>query len=122
ANVETEEAYLLANYSFFDTQPIMFESYPKHHDLIADISENERVQRMVHISKGWYTINQQDDQLYFNDLRFGLLSLTPNAQDFVFKYRIDLVNAGNVEFTEEPKTERDAKKLLGDLLTRIKGN
>lgn len=122
ANVDTESAYLLANYSFFDTQPISFESYPKKHELIEDIADNERVQRMIHISKGWYTISQQDDQLYFNDLRFGLLSLTPNAQDFVFKYKIDVDQSGNVEFTEEPKTERDAKKLLGDLWTRIKGN
>lgn len=122
ANVDTEEAYLLANYSFFDSQAIAFETYPKNHDLIAHLSENERVQRMIHISKGWYTISKQGDQLYFNDLRFGLLSLEPNAQDFVFKYSVEVDASGNVVFTEEPKTPRDAKKLLGDLWTRIKGN
>jgi inner membrane protein len=122
ANVETENAYLLANYSFFDSQPISFESYPKNHDLIAHLKENERMQRMIHISKGWYTINQEDDQLYFNDLRFGLLSLAPNAQDFVFKYKIEVEDEGSVVFTEEPKDQQDAKKLLSDLWIRIKGN
>ena len=122
ANVDAEEAYLLANYSFFDSQEITFETYPKNHELLDDVIENERVQQMISISKGWYIVNQVDGQLYFNDLRFGLLSLTPNAQNFVFKYRIDLDEAGDVSFTEVPKDNQDAKALLSALWTRVKGN
>ncbi|WP_282147738.1 metal-dependent hydrolase [Algibacter lectus] len=122
ANVQTEDAYLLANYSFFDTQPITFESYPKNHELLGNLVEDESVKRMIAISEGWYTINKKDNVFYFNDLRFGLLSLTPKAENFVFKYRMDVDVSGKVTFTEEPKDNRDGKKLISELWQRLKGN
>lgn len=122
ANVQTEEAYLLGNYSFFDTQAITFESYPKNHELLGHLIEDESVKRMITITEGWYTINKKNDTLYFNDLRFGLLSLTPKSENFVFKYRLDIDASGNVTFNEAPKDSRDGKKLLTELWQRIKGN
>ena len=122
ANVQTEEAYLLGNYSFFDSQPITFESYPKNHELLGHLIEDESVKRMIAITEGWYTITKQNDSLYFNDLRFGLLSLTPKSENFVFKYRLDIDASGNVTFNEAPKDSRDGKKLLTELWQRIKGN
>lgn len=122
ANVDVDSAYLLANYSFFDTQPITFESYPKNHHLLGSLADNERVKRMISISEGWYIINEKDGKLYFSDLRFGLLSLKPSSQDFVFNYEILTDHLKNVEFVETPKDRRDAKKLLGELWGRVKGN
>lgn len=122
ANVEQEDQYLLGDYSFFDTQPISFEAYPKNHNLLGTWTKDENVQRMIAISKGWYTINKVKDTLYFNDLRFGLFSVAPNAQNFVFKYKMTLNENGVVEFTEEPKRPEDGKQLLVDLWVRLKGN
>lgn len=122
ANVATEDAYLLANYSFFDTQPITFEKYPKNHHLLGNLIQNKKVKQMIAISEGWFTINKKEDTLYFNDLRFGLLSLEPKAENFVFKYKINVDNLGKVTFTEEPKDKRDGKKLIADLWIRLKGN
>ena len=122
ANVETKDAYLLGNYSFFDTQDITFEIYPKNHDLLGSLIENEKVKRMIAISEGWYAITKTNDKLYFNDLRFGLLNLEPQSQDFVFKYLIEIDTNGNVSFVQEQKTERDAKKLISSLWERVKGN
>ncbi|WP_034057074.1 metal-dependent hydrolase [Lacinutrix jangbogonensis] len=122
ANIETEDAYLLGNYSFFDTQPITFESYPKNHELLGNLVNHENVQRMISISQGWYTIAKENGSLYFNDLRFGLLSLEPKAQNFVFKYKIEGDGFGNVQFVEAPKDNRDGKKLLSQLWLRLKGN
>lgn len=122
ANVATENAYLLGSYSFFDTQPITFETYPKNHDLLGELIENETVKRMMAISEGWFTINQIDDTLYYNDLRFGLLSMEPQSQDFTFKYQIDVDALGNVSFIEQKKTPSDGKQLMLDLWQRLKGN
>jgi len=122
ANVETEENYLLADYSFFDTKPIEFEVYPKNHQLLGNLAENEKVVRMINISEGWFTIIKKDGLLYYNDLRFGLLNLDKGSQEFVFQYRIDVEKKGNVTFTEVEKTSRDGKKLLSELFDRIKGN
>jgi inner membrane protein len=122
ANVDTEDAYLLGDYSFFDAQPITFNSYAKDHHLVDSIRGNERVERMIRISQGWYTISKQDGKLYFNDLRFGLISLEPQSQDFVFKYEIGEDERGNITFTEVPKDQQDAKAIASALWTRIKGN
>lgn len=122
ANVETEDAYLLANYSFFDTQAITFEGYPKNHELLGDLVNNERVKRMITISESWYTIEAQEGKLYFSDLRFGTLSLESGAHDFVFKYEIIQKQNGEVEFVEVPKSQLQGKKLLHMLWSRVKGN
>ncbi|MEP4091374.1 metal-dependent hydrolase [Reichenbachiella sp.] len=122
ANVETQNSYLLGHYSFFDSNPITFESYPKNHGLLGDFKENEQVQRMISITEGWYTISTEAGQLYFNDLRFGLLSLEPNAQDFVFKYKIEVDDSNHATFIEVPKNKRDGKKMLSRLWMRLKGN
>lgn len=122
ANVETEDAYLLGNYSFFDTRPISFVSYPKNHKLLGELIENEKVQRMIRISEGWYIVTKENGQLYFNDLRFGLLSFAPNSQDLVFKYKIDTDSSGEVTFSEQPKGTRDGKKMIKELWERMRGN
>ena len=122
ANVETEDAFLIGYSSFFDKNPIQFYKYPKNHHLLGDVVNHSKTKRMIAISKGWYTINKKNNTLYFNDLRFGTLSIQPNAQNFVFKYRIKVDTEGVPHFIEEPKANRDAKKLLSDLWKRIKGN
>ncbi|CAH8285826.1 inner membrane protein [Mariniflexile fucanivorans] len=122
ANVDTKDAYLIGDYSFFDKNPIHFERYPKNHELIAHLITNEKVQRMINISKGWYTITKKRDTLLFNDLRFGLLSMKPNSQNFIFQYEIKTNNLGEVSFIETEKNRADAKQLLNDLWVRVKGN
>lgn len=122
ANVDTQDAYLLGDYSFFDTQPISFTSYPKNHDLLGDLIHDDKVKRMIKITEGWYTITQKNGQLYFNDLRFGLLNMEPNSQDFVFQFLIEKDEDGRVVFTEMPRTRSNMQAILGTLWQRIKGN
>lgn len=122
ANVETEHNYLLASYSFFDSQPIAFTKYPKNHALLGKLASNEKVQQMIKISEGWYIISEENGTLYFSDLRFGVLSYAPRANDFVFKYSITQDANGNVIFTEIQKEMGDSKKLLNDWWIRLCGN
>lgn len=122
ANVATKDAFLIGSYSLFDSQPIIFNSYPKNHELIADFTDNLKMQRMISISNQWYCITEKNDELYFNDLRFGLLSMEPDAQDFVFQYKFEINENGDLFFTETEKDKGDAEKLLKQLWERIKGN
>ena len=121
-NVKARDHFLLGDHSFFDTQPVEFSVYPKNHHLLGDLKENEKVQRMIEISQGWFTILEKDGNLYYNDLRFGLLSLEKGSQDFVFQYRIDVEENRQVTFTEMEKRPEDGKQLLDDLWERIQGN
>lgn len=122
ANVETKNNYLIGYYSFFDSKPIHFVTYPKNHDLLGELIQDEKVQRMIAVSKGWFTVTKKENGLYYNDLRFGLLSLKPNSQNFAFQYEIKTTNSGKVSFVETKKNREDAKQLLSDLWMRLKGN
>ena len=122
ANVETADSYLIGNASFFDKNAIRFSTYAKNHNLLGTLAEHPKMKRMIAISKGWYTINEKDNILYFNDLRFGTLSIQPNATNFVFKYKITVDAFGTPFFKEEPKVKKEGKKLMFDLWERIQGS
>jgi len=122
ANVETEDAFLIGDYSFFDTQPITFHKFPKDHYLLGDWIEKPNVQRLIKIAEnGWFTISEKEEQLYFNDLRFGLLNNDPENPEFTFSYLLTEKD-GIIYAQETEKNREDAQKLLGDLWKRIKGN
>lgn len=122
ANVEVEDAYLIGNYSIFDTQAIQFVSYPKNHDLLGDWKDKRNINRLKAIAEGWYTISKRDGDLYFNDLRFGTLSPVAGTNaDFAFSYKLEEEN-GEIKATETEKRPSDAKNLLGQLGQRILGN
>ncbi len=121
ANVETEDAFLIGDYSFFDTKPIQFFSHPKNHAILGALAEEDKVKRLVKITKGWYTISEKPDGIYLNDLRFGMISVDPKSEKFAFSFLIE--KKGNeVTVTEEEKNTREAGKLLSALWKRIKGN
>src|SRR5690606_149445 len=121
ANVETEDSFLIGDYSFFDTQPIQFRSFPKNHHLLGNLDNNDKIQRMIKISKEWFIISEKEGQLYFHDLRFGVLDLTALEPVFVFTYLLREEN-GDVRVEETERKPEDAKKLLSVLGDRIFGN
>ncbi len=121
ANIDTPENYLLADYSFFDTQPIRFKSYPKQRNTSKNLIEFENVKRLISISKGWYIIEKIKGDWYFNDLRFGLIPRRDERPLFSFSYRLEMHN-GQIKATEVAKTSRDAQFLMQTLWKRIKGN
>ena len=121
ANVETEDSFLIGDYSFFDSKPIQFSSHPKNHEALGNLREEDKVKRLIKITQGWYTVSEKQDGTYLNDLRFGMISVDPNSEKFAFSFLIE--KTGNeVTVTEEEKNTREAGKLLSDLWTRIKGN
>ncbi|MBT2162572.1 metal-dependent hydrolase [Zobellia barbeyronii] len=121
ANVDAGDAYLIGDYSFFDTEDIKFTSYPKNHQLLGDLKSDDKVKRLIGITEGWYTISEKDGKLFFNDLRFGLISLDPKETQFAFTYELEPTENG-LAVHEMPKTRVDAKRLLNALWLRIWGN
>ncbi|MRI00611.1 metal-dependent hydrolase [Kriegella sp. EG-1] len=121
ANIDVGDAYLIGNYSFFDSKEIKFKAYPKNHELLGSLKSNEQVNRLIAISEGWFTITEKKGVLFFNDLRFGLMSLNQDEEKFAFTYQLTEVN-NTVDVTEMPKYKTDAKKLFSALLNRIIGN
>jgi len=121
ANVEVEDAYLIGDFSFFDSKPIQFESYPKDHHLLGRLGSSDKIQRLIDISNGWFIMTEKEGALFFNDLRFGVLDANAKRPTFVFSYHVMQEN-GEIVIKEVDRKPADAKKLLFDLGNRILGN
>lgn len=120
-NVATEEAYLLGDYSLFDSQPIAFETYPKSNQLAQELEGNPDFETLKKVSEGWFVVTEKDSLYYFNDLRFGLLSKDSKQPQFAFSYVFKEEN-GTLKAHEVPKQKRDGKALIKGIFNRIKGN
>lgn len=121
ANVELENAYLIGDYSFFDKQPIHLQQHPKNHHFLGNLAKLPKVQRLIAISNGWYSISKKDDVLVFNDLRFGKLNPYEKNSAFVFSYKL-IETPNGLQVKEVEKNPGDAQKMLVDLWNRILGN
>lgn len=121
ANIDTPDAYLIADYSFFDTQAIQFKKYPKKRDAAVKLLEYPNVQRLIAISEGWYVLEQKKGAWYFNDFRFGSIPKKDGSESFTFSYQLELQNS-EIYATELPKTGMDAMFLLQGIWERTKGN
>ncbi len=121
ANAEAENDFLIGYYSFFDEEMVRFEAVPKNYHYLGGLKNDKNVQRLMEISKGWYTISEKDGFLYFNDLRFGKLNPSDEDSNFAFSYKL-ILEDGTIRAEEEPKRPEDGKQILIDLWERIKGN
>ncbi len=122
AIIETDTGYYLADYSFFDTQAISFNFYPKNADLLTAIQNEKVVRQLQWISEGWWLMTQKDGQLFLNDIRFGLLTADRQNPEFSFSYELieDNNSVQAIEVTN--KFRGRAGELLAKLWTRLKGN
>jgi inner membrane protein len=70
-----------------ETDTIAFQYFPRNDNLIHELKDHEEVQQLKRFSKGFYTVEQWNDTLVFNDLRFGQIIGWKNSRDhFVFHY------------------------------------
>lgn len=121
-NIKVDNGYYIADYSFFDTKPIQFQFIPKQNELITEYENEAVIKQLKRISEGWYCITQKENQLLFNDLRFGVMNADENNLQFSFSYQITEEN-GEIKAAELPnKNRKEAKKLLGKLWVRLWGN
>ena len=121
ANIATNDNYLLSDYSLFDTQAISFVAYNKNNVLEKQLIGNPDFEKLKKASEGWYIISQKGEDLYFNDLRFGLLNDKPTNPQFAFSYQF-VQNNSEMHAKEVPKSKSDGKRLLQKIFTRLKGN
>jgi inner membrane protein len=121
ANIDTDNYYLLADYSIFDTKEITFIKVPKQHKLLTPIKDKEALNRLISISEGWYAASKNGDQVYFNDLRFGAYDIYADTLNFAFSYKLVETKTG-LTIEEPQRNSEEMKTVLGNLWSRIWGN
>jgi inner membrane protein len=124
ANIKTKNGFITGDYSIFDTQPeIEFSDELKKQDyLIESFKEENKIQILKRMTKGWYVIEQQGDKLIFNDLRFGRIGMSDKNAQFAFSYELFYDENGVFQAMERPKSMDSGKEAFKDLFDRIGGN
>ena len=119
---DNTDSFLIGYYSLFDSDKnIEWRSFQKNHDLLGAYQNDPMIARLVKLSHNWYTIDKREGKIYFNDLRFGLMGLSPEERRFVFAYELT-VKGGVLNEEESEKNTAEAKTLLVTLYNRVLGN
>lgn len=124
ANVDVGDAYLMAYYSVFDTQPIEFIRVNKDEHLLGDWKGHPKIKRLWHLSAGEFAITEKNDTLVYNDLRFGMFGEPREGGEFVFAYQL-IPDGDDIIVREIPPPRpqgEEANALLKDLWLRVQGN
>lgn len=122
ANVDTKDAYLISDYSFFDSQPMTWQRFPKQRAAASAMINTPEVQRLIDVAQGWYLLDYEEGYWYFNDLRFGLIPLPQSESQFVFRYRLEQTPTGQIQVFEDRPDPSVMQGLFETLWNRMKGN
>ena len=83
-----DKGYHVGYRSLFDSKKEMvFQYFPRQDSLLLPIHDHEEVQKLVRFSQQFYTVEQWQDTLVFNDLRFGQIIGWQNPKEkFAFHF------------------------------------
>lgn len=124
AIAERENDFLIGYSALTDDAgyTIPFKSYAKGHALLEPYLENEELQTLLRLTKGYYLVEQEDAQTFLiRDLRFGLNKVEHSEEaGFIFTYIMKVKDDGTLHF-ERPAPEIAIRKAFGELWERMKG-
>lgn len=122
ANVMLDDGFLVGYYSLFDKQDVHYSNIlPKNHHLLGDMINEKKIKQLIKISEGWFTIEEREGKLLFNDLRFGQNGIDADDADFIFSFELMYDEHGEFQAIERRRTFKEGGKLIGSLWERIKG-
>jgi inner membrane protein len=87
---EADSGYHVGYRSVFDkTDRMPLYYFPRNGHLLDDIREQQQLKKLIRFSQGYYTVEQRQDTMVFNDLRFGQIIGWENPyEEFAFHYYI----------------------------------
>ena len=122
SNIELENDFAITYYSFFDVQNTLELNYfPKNEELLNPYRNNPKVERLIQLTKGFYTIEKTAKGIAMNDLRFGLTEgFDQGKGSFVFTYLIQNTEDG-ILVTQKEQSFEGMDEVLSKLWKRILG-
>jgi inner membrane protein len=128
ATVETQDTFYTGLYSLLDKEKkFTMTAIPKNLHLIKDIPQDDyTVNTIKWFSKNYHAaIIRKDGRLQINDLRYGTFRGRGHGEDdFIFKFIIE--RDANEKYqinpaSQDPSADMDMRKMMGELIQRIKG-
>ena len=122
ASVKTPDGYYSGFYSLLDDdQQVDFDFFPQNAHLLAPLLPNPKLEKLLEITKGYYTVAQKDDTLLIHDLRFGQFNgWQEKGGEFVFTYSITKQD-GQLHFAQKEFSFRPEEGYFKAFLDRIAG-
>lgn len=118
-----DSGYYAGYRSVFDSKKeILFQYFPKNDSLLKNVPNQEDIARLINFSQGFYTVENRNDTLLFNDLRFGQIIGWQNPKEkFAFHYYLQYPDENKlvVQRGRFAKWNWDVAK---SFCRRIKGN
>jgi inner membrane protein len=123
SNVESKDAFQITYYSLLDKDKTLeYFVFPKNEELLRPYRNAPEVERLIHLTKGFYTLEKSSRGVIMNDLRFGLTEGFDNGKgNFVFRYLIQM-KGDKVEISQEQQSFKGVDAVLKKLWQRILGN
>ncbi len=120
--LETEDHYYIGFYSLLDSEiDIPYKRFAKNHELLSPyVEQDQRLQTLLGLSTGYYTVVKTDFGFIINDLRFGQAKgWNSDDGEFVFAYNY-YPPEGDVpsRFEKRPPQMEDGKELLKQIFER----
>jgi|SRR6185436_9954476 len=117
-----DSGFMIGYYSVFDkTKDIDFNFMPSNKSLLSTLKEDEDVNKLIRFSQGFYIIEQINDTLIFDDLRFGQVGGWTNGNaPFVFQYKL-AKNYNNDIVIQKGRMKASGGKALREMIERIRG-
>jgi inner membrane protein len=119
---ESDSGYYFGFSSWFDkTSEINFTYIPKNDYLLKAIEDEPYIKKLKKFSKGYYVLKKENEELYFSDVRFGLMGGWEKGEgDFVFSYKI-LKNEHGLKEIKRNSWSNNRFNGVSSLWKRIKG-
>jgi len=119
-----EKGFYNGFYSILDkNKQIRYDYEPQHKELLAPYRGHPKLERLLEITKGYYTVEQAQKGIYINDLRFGKFDgWQKNGGRYVFVYHVWRNQQGDLAFEEinyRPKIDGDYLRAYWDRINGI---
>ncbi len=117
-----DSGYYIGYRSVFDGKGKMdLRFFLRNESFLEPVKENEDLQKLIRFSKGYYTVQNWNDSLVFNDLRFGQrVGWEDPGAPFVFYYYLQYPRS-NRFVVQRGRFKGFNQHSFNSLLKRIKG-
>lgn len=121
AAAKTDSGYYVSHVSVFDSKNIAFTFFPNHNELLNKAPDKDDVKKLKKFAQGYYTLEQWNDTLVFNILRFGQEAgwIYPRSH-FIFHYYLNpgfdnklVVQRGRFERWDDYALQQMFKRMVG---------
>ena len=120
---EGKDGYYTGFYSLFDKdEQVDFNFEPRNEALLEPYRRNQKFERLLEITKGYYTAEKAEAGIILNDLRFGQFDgWRSEGGHYVFKYHVWQDKQQNLQFEMINYRPKVDKTYLASFLARVAG-